>query len=164
MASENLVELVYLSAATQPFSLTQLRDLLGTSRRNNRAAGVTGLLLHVDGSFLQVLEGPSRIVDELFARISRDPRHGRVLRVFHREVDERSFPAWSMGFSEPLQEMRTEMLGFTRLLDVGETALPDSTAARIRLLVAQFANGRWRQAVDVADAAPAAQYAASPRR
>lgn len=142
---EDLVELVYLSASSHTFGMTELRALLGTSRRKNRALGVTGLLLHADGSFLQILEGPSAAVDGLYARISSDARHDRVVRVFRRSITKRSFGSWSMGFEEPLDAMRAEILGFSRVLAT-TSALPEGANGRIRAIVDQFAQGRWRQA------------------
>jgi hypothetical protein len=143
--SSNLVELVYLSAAVQPFTVTELRALMGKSRRNNRALDVTGLLVHADGSFLQVLEGPADAVDALYDRIAQDARHHRVVRRSRQPLEVRSFPMWSMGFVEPVRDMRTEMLGFARTSSTGAIELPESTPARIRELVEQFGRGRWRQ-------------------
>lgn len=142
---EDLVELVYLSASTHRFGVTELRELLGASRRKNRSLGVTGLLLHADGSFLQVLEGPAAVVDGLYARICSDARHDHLVRVFRRSISHRSFGSWSMGFEEPLDAMRTELLGFSRIL-LTESALPESATGRVRAIVQQFAHGRWRQA------------------
>lgn len=93
-----LIQLVYVSAAIQPFSQGDLRELLSKSRANNRPVGVTGLLLYHQQSFFQILEGPAETVTALFARIGRDQRHGRVLLLAKKHVEERSFGDWSMGF------------------------------------------------------------------
>ena len=37
--------------------------------------GITGLLLFIDGGFLQMLEGEERAVRELYTRIAADRRH-----------------------------------------------------------------------------------------
>lgn len=47
---------------------------------------------------MQVLEGPKEAVLETFERISRDTRHERVIRLSRREIEELSFPGWSMAF------------------------------------------------------------------
>ena len=49
--------LVYVSAATVPFTDAALAQLLNISRKNNVAAGITGMLVYRDGDFLQILEG-----------------------------------------------------------------------------------------------------------
>ena len=75
---EFVLQLGYASAATVEFSDDDLRELLAKSRSNNMAAGITGMLLYHEGSFLQVLEGPSEAVEHLYARIRRDKRHGNA--------------------------------------------------------------------------------------
>ncbi|MFO1249048.1 MAG: BLUF domain-containing protein [Alphaproteobacteria bacterium] len=43
------------------------------SRANNALLGITGLLLHIDGGFLQMLEGEERSVRELYAHRGGPP-------------------------------------------------------------------------------------------
>jgi hypothetical protein len=54
---ENLISLVYLSAAVFPFQPEDLLELLGKSQERNHKLGITGMLLFKQGNFLQVLEG-----------------------------------------------------------------------------------------------------------
>ena len=153
MTSETLIELVYLSIAARPFTVTDLRYLLGCSRRNNRAVDVTGLLLHAGGTFLQVIEGPASAVDLLYTRIAADARHGPVVRVFRREVARRSFPTWRMGFDEPQDAMRAELLGFSAVLSAGVGELPPSVATQARAMIDDFiVGGRERAAAPAARA------------
>jgi len=93
-----MLQLVYASAAKRLLDPLQLRSILETARRNNTRLGVTGILLYHDGSFFQVLEGEESTVRALFARISEDPRHERVVELRSGPVVERSFSAWTMGF------------------------------------------------------------------
>ena len=74
-----------------------MASILAASRRNNAAADVTGMLLHIDGGFLQILEGPDAAVEETFARIAADPRHTRVARLWREPAERRIFRDWSMG-------------------------------------------------------------------
>lgn len=80
-----------------------LDEILAVSRRNNSAVGVTGLLCHLDGSFLQFLEGDDDAVQTTFARIARDPRHRSLLKVHEASIQSRSFGDWSMGLVNPRQ-------------------------------------------------------------
>ncbi len=148
-----LLQLAYISAARTPFSATALRDLLAAARASNRRRGVTGILLHAEGSFLQVLEGPAAEVDELYALISRDPRHERIVRVFRGELVAPTFVDWSMGFVEAEGAVRAGLLGFNRFLqaDGGDslgTEREGTAAHSVRELTLQFRRGRWRQKVD----------------
>ncbi|HSM42684.1 MAG TPA: BLUF domain-containing protein, partial [Afifellaceae bacterium] len=49
--------LVYVSAAHHLMGDDELTEILETSRARNAAAGITGMLLYKDGSFMQLLEG-----------------------------------------------------------------------------------------------------------
>ena len=93
-----LTSLTYTSAATRLLSVTELVELIEQIRPKNERLGVTGLLLYSGGNVIQTLEGTSYAVDDVFDAIQVDPRHGDVHVVERREVDERSFATWSMGF------------------------------------------------------------------
>lgn len=93
-----LLSVVYASAATVPFSEDDLGALLAHSRRANRDRDVTGLLVHAEGQFMQVLEGPEARVRPLLARIAADPRHTGVWVLAEERIGERRFADWAMGF------------------------------------------------------------------
>lgn len=92
--------LVYISSATQPFSVDDLSTLLAVSRKNNAELGITGMLLYKDGNFMQVLEGDERTVRALYEKIGVDPRHSGEITLLQGFVDERQFSDWSMGFRD----------------------------------------------------------------
>jgi len=93
-----LRRLIYISSVTGPFEQADLDQILAKSRTNNAARGLTGMLLFHDGCFLQVLEGDAGSVQDTFATISSDARHGGVIILESRAVAERGFPQWSMGY------------------------------------------------------------------
>jgi hypothetical protein len=110
-----LIRLIYVSAATQPFTQAGLRELLSKARTHNSAASITGLLLFHRESFFQILEGDEEVVAPLFVEIERDPRHHRVLMLSKTSIEERNFNDWSMGFID-VDRMATKLSGFTELL------------------------------------------------
>lgn len=71
-------------------------QIVQQSRHNNAVDGITGLLWHNDGMFLQVIEGPESSVASTYARIAGDPRHEAVTILLDRPVDAREFGYWSM--------------------------------------------------------------------
>lgn len=91
-------QIVYYSTALRLFSDEELLAMLEPARATNSKAGVTGMLLYVDGNFVQALEGPDRTLDKLFAKIAMDPRHYDVLKAFDMPIRTRSFSDWTMGF------------------------------------------------------------------
>ncbi len=98
VAGAPLHHLVYQSHATTPLDELELARLLTQSRAYNAAHGLTGLLLYSQGSIMQLLEGSEAHVDAVFARIARDPRHTRVVKLADGPVSHRLFAQWSMGF------------------------------------------------------------------
>jgi hypothetical protein len=119
-----LVQLIYLSSATQPFSPADLLALLETSRRNNTPVGITGLLLYRDGNFIQVLEGEEPAVSATHDRIIRDTRHGGLITLLKAPIAQRSFGEWSMGFRNLSAKAAPEVPGYNEFLNEDWLARP----------------------------------------
>lgn len=90
--------LMYVSSARRKFGPAELAELLTLAREKNSRLGVTGMLLYKAGLFLQVLEGDSQRVRELYAKIATDDRHRACSVVMEGTLPERRFSDWSMGF------------------------------------------------------------------
>lgn len=94
-------QLVYYSrnvvAGNDRAMLTNLREIVSASQRNNSRDGITGFLIFDKTWFVQILEGAQRQVSETYTRIARDPRHSSATIVDARNVVARSFPNWTMG-------------------------------------------------------------------
>lgn len=90
--------IVYLSSSVGLFAEEELSVILEQSRRNNALTGITGVMLYVRGSIIQVLEGEKAAVDALYQRIEQDRRHQNVTRVLSRPLAARLFSNWSMGY------------------------------------------------------------------
>lgn len=98
IGSAPMFQLMYVSTSAWKLDNGELSAILDVSRANNRRYGVTGLLLHIDQGFLQILEGSEAAVMDVFARIERDPRHIGIRVLFRQNVPERQFGDWNMGF------------------------------------------------------------------
>lgn len=96
-----MICIAYLSTAVRPPEVAEIEAILAASQARNAAAGVTGLLCHHDGSFLQFLEGEAPAVEATYARIARDERHHSLLRISNREIERRLFPDWTMALARP---------------------------------------------------------------
>jgi len=95
-----LYQIVYTSTAADSFSRAELMELLKGSVQRNTRAGITGLLLYQDSTFMQVLEGEEAAVITLFSRISRDPRHHHVIPLIHEPIERRNFSDSAMAFRD----------------------------------------------------------------
>ncbi len=113
--------LIYSSAATAEMGLSELETMLAQSRARNTLRDVTGVLVYVDGVFLQILEGERDAVGALMEKISRDPRH-RDLKVFHEEeIEKRTFGSWRMAFVSPSPQEMAAWAGLDGATTVEET-------------------------------------------
>lgn len=92
-----LYNMVYCSRAAAGVDDAAVARIIATSRRNNPAQGITGLLVYGSGVFFQWLEGPRDNVMELMSILKADPRHDDVVQLSAvEEVRERLFPEWDM--------------------------------------------------------------------
>jgi len=109
-------QLLYVSNASRDIAPRALDAILSASRANNTLLGITGLLLHIDGGFLQILEGDERAVRELYTRVAADRRHWEPRILLDREIAAPTFTGCSMGFERPsLKDPETAgMFGGTR--------------------------------------------------
>lgn len=97
----SLRSIVYVSSATQGFTTERLEVLLTNARRANLATGVTGVLLHAGGNFMQCLEGPEEAVDATYQRILASRQHHTVIELMNVPIASRSFEGWHMGLAHP---------------------------------------------------------------
>lgn len=80
-----LIHLSYASASTSlPQQLAKdLNDILQEARLHNHQHHINGVLYYGKGKFFQYLEGPADILESLYQKLLRDPRHHR-LEILHR--------------------------------------------------------------------------------
>ena len=90
-----LVRLLYASRSSA--TEAEFAVILRQSRKHNAELGVTGLLCHSEGVFVQVLEGGRAAVNRLYNQIVTDPRHRDVTLLAYADISERRFAGWSMG-------------------------------------------------------------------
>lgn len=97
--NERLKQIVYVSHTTNP-TLTheELQDIVLTCRQLNAENDITGLLMYRGSDICQLIEGPESAIDETMEKIRRDTRHGGIIVVMNRYVEERSFRYWNIAF------------------------------------------------------------------
>lgn len=104
-------QMMYSSQATRPMSAADLERILVDARVGNEARNVTGALIHVEGVFVQVLEGEEPVLRELMAGIARDSRHRSVKVFYESPVAERAFASWRMAYLSPTAEEMSTWAG-----------------------------------------------------
>jgi hypothetical protein len=141
----SLEHLIYASAATQQLGTSQLAELLQKARAANERLGLTGMLLHSDsdGSFFQVLEGDPAAIDQLLQKLTLDKRHSHLTMIIREPIAERSFEAWTMGFSSVSPEKLRKIPGLNDFFQKGSSFI-ELDAGRAKKLLSAFTEGRWR--------------------
>ena len=92
----SLISLMYASRSTEYFHEHEIPDLLQQARIANARQEITGMLLYIRGSFLQVLEGQPEMVDVVFSKIAWDKRHAQSRLISRETILERAFEGWTM--------------------------------------------------------------------
>ncbi|MGN8050572.1 BLUF domain-containing protein [Curtobacterium sp. 22159] len=131
-----LQSLVYMSSATAPFDEEALAAVLDEARARNTEAGLTGLLVHRNGRFMQLLEGPYDAVLSTYERILADDRHGSVQLLAEESIHTRRFPEWSMAYDRAADGSDVPA-GFSDFLSDGDRS---ADASRSRELLRWFRN------------------------
>lgn len=103
--------LVYISKASKDLNDRELAEILSVSRERNSRKEITGLLLFVEGGFLQVLEGEKKQVEKLYEHIGLDSRHFTVKRLQSGETGDRLFGDWSMAYTPISPEEKRTLVG-----------------------------------------------------
>ncbi len=137
-----LMRMIYASRSSEAFHEHEIPELLKQSRRANARHELTGMLLYIGGSFVQVLEGETGVVEAVFDAIRRDPRHTQVTLIDKEPIVDRAFEGWTMNHKTLDPVEAGELIGepdyFTA---AGWVAQIDSNRAQ-RLLAA--ASMRWQ--------------------
>ncbi len=141
-----VINLIYASAAVHEISRETLTSILEVARTHNASRGITGMLLYVEGSFLQVLEGRRSEVHELYAHISEDKRHRNAIKLIEEVIAERRFENWSMGFANVTREDLKNLPGCNDFFRHGSCFL-NMSANNSRKLLMAFRQGKWRRHV-----------------
>ncbi len=112
-----LFQIVYTSTAAESFGRAELMELLKASVQRNTRAGITGLLLYKDGTFMQALEGEEAAVIALFAKICHDPRHHHVIPLIQEPIKQRYFPNSAMAFRDLETRELQNLPGYSEFLN-----------------------------------------------
>jgi hypothetical protein len=141
-----LSQLVYVSAASPGFTLSDLEDVLRVARERNARNAVTGMLLFETSSFLQVLEGDGTRIEALFNKIQADPRHTRSVLLLREPIEQRSFADWTMGYTRTSLGEIQDASGVNDFFRDAD-AIAELDAPKVRKVLDLFRSGSFRQKV-----------------
>jgi hypothetical protein len=112
---EDLIQVIYVSAASSDISEHDTAELLKEARKTNRRNDVSGMMLYVGGCLLMLLEGEAHKVDAVSREIVAWKRKMRA--IYREPVAEREFPDWIMGFEAVAPAEAARLLGEPLVFD-----------------------------------------------
>ena len=92
-----LYYILYSSKLDESHSDDVSKTIISQSESNNSRAGITGMLVKYECTFMQYIEGERELVSELYEKIKLDNRHHSVELQFEGSIEKRLFPDWSMA-------------------------------------------------------------------
>lgn len=141
-----LKQVVYASALSQLHQPEVLSDILRESTSHNPSRHITGMLLYINGSFLQVLEGEAEVVEALYKKIAEDPRHTQVVKILELPNVEREFAQWSMGHANLNAGELDQLAGTNDFFSRGH-CLTELDRGIVRRVLEEFREGKWRRRI-----------------
>lgn len=96
--TDQLIELSYVSKATNDMGILGLMNLLEDAVHKNKRNGITGVLFYDNRIFGQIIEGYPHNVELIWKSITADPRHKEVQVLDINPLQKRRFSNWSMKF------------------------------------------------------------------
>ncbi|RFZ90691.1 BLUF domain-containing protein [Mucilaginibacter conchicola] len=133
-----MLSIVYISAAVDLLTDEDLKDLLIQSQTSNKKYDVTGLLLYYKGVFMQVIEGSSEHITQLFRNIEKDQRHTAVIKLAEEEIEERAFGDWAMAFKTISDEEFSKIEAYVQPAKLN---LPENSKSEAVKLIKTFFDG-----------------------
>lgn len=97
-----------------------LLDICTKAKRNNPNYGITGVLFHHNGNFLQLIEGEKDELERLMSKVKKDSRHSNITRLIDEEVEGRGFADWNMdtfNLDDKKSINRPEVIKIKELID-----------------------------------------------
>ena len=90
--------LIYCSDIVKYIQDLDISSMLYAARKNNSEHKITGLLIYSNEHFFHIIEGEEGAVKKCYELINRDRRHKNLKILLEKEISERQFPGWSLGF------------------------------------------------------------------
>jgi hypothetical protein len=138
---EDLIQVIYVSAASSDISEHDTAELLKEARKTNRKNDVSGMMLYVGGCLLMLLEGEAHKVDAVSLEIVAWKHEMRA--IYREPVAEREFPDWIMGFEAVAPAEAARLLGEPLAFDsASRFALIEASIAKTLLSI--LGRRRWQ--------------------
>jgi len=104
-----------MSVQAQTLRDSDIEELLFNAREKNKRLAITGVLLLIQGKFIQYIEGYEEDIDKVYESIKVDTRHNDLLLLDSGYIDKRQYNSWSMAYRKVQNSEITDILGYSEL-------------------------------------------------
>lgn len=88
----------YVSTAQIDLQDQGVNEIMTQTNLFNKMEDISGILLYNERNFFQLIEGEQNIIQELYAKISRDPRHSNIIKFLEKPVTKPPFDGYLTDF------------------------------------------------------------------
>lgn len=100
-----------MSSQSRIMSQKSIEEFLFQVREKNKQLTITGILLLIQGKFVQYIEGPADEIDKVYQSISNDKRHTDMILLDSGDLKDRQFKDWSMAYKEVEEKQIKRIVG-----------------------------------------------------
>ncbi len=104
-----------MSVQSQVLTNQDIENMLFQIREKNKRLAITGILLLIQGKFIQYIEGQSTEIDEVYDSIKKDSRHNELILLDSGKLKTRQFKDWSMAYKKVGDDEIKDILGHSSL-------------------------------------------------
>ncbi|APY01246.1 BLUF domain-containing protein [Lacinutrix venerupis] len=94
-----LKTICYKSKAKSNLSMLTFEALFNETQINNNKNNIFGVLVKKENTFFQIIEGHSKIIDEVYKKIKLDTRHTNIVELLNQTISQLSFKAFDTGYA-----------------------------------------------------------------
>ena len=93
-----LQTICYLSNSRKDLTNQELQSLFFSTKMNNIRLKISGILIHDNGNFFQIIEGKKKHVIDLYQKIENDSRHFNLIKIFDKPIQSSSFKSFRSSY------------------------------------------------------------------
>ncbi len=94
-----LQTICYVSNSKINLTTKELQKLFYSAKKNNLKHKISGILIHDNGNFFQIIEGSKKNIKKIYKKIAQDKRHHHVIELINQSIKQRVFKEYETEFS-----------------------------------------------------------------
>ena len=106
---ENLLSVIYVSLATEGYSVEKAEKMLKAAREERQLTDITGVAVFANGMVMTIIEGEAENVRKYYKGVNQYIGVGlnNVIKILEKSISTRSFPQYSLAFKPYAEHLRS---------------------------------------------------------